>query len=78
MSKPRPETELEWRKDLLGRIARLERRGRGSPPRPIAVPTTERPALADVSTGTQVFDTTLHRPIWADGTRWVDAAGNPI
>ena len=37
--------------------------------------TAARPAAATVGNGGQVYDTTLSKPIWSDGTSWRDAAG---
>lgn len=39
-------------------------------------PTASRPAAP--VTGQRYFDTTLKKPIWWDGTRWIDAMGNPV
>ena len=35
------------------------------------VTTGNRPASADI--GTQYFDTTLNKPIWWNGSMWVDS-----
>jgi len=37
-----------------------------------------RPSASDVGAGTQVYDTTLSKPIWSDGTAWRDAAGTTV
>lgn len=37
--------------------------------------TSKRPAANSVSTGSHIYDTTLNKPIWSDGTNWRDAAG---
>lgn len=37
--------------------------------------TDGRPAANSVSPGSQIYDTTLNKPIWSDGTNWRDAAG---
>ena len=45
---------------------------------PVAVPalvTGSRPAAATVGSGASVFDTTLGKPIWSNGSAWVDASG---
>lgn len=39
--------------------------------------TAARPAFADVEVGTEFFDTTLGKPVWSDGTAWVDSTGTP-
>lgn len=38
--------------------------------------TDKRPAFNNIRTGFQYFDTTLGKPIWYNGTEWVDATGN--
>ena len=40
-----------------------------------AVTTALRPNAARVPAGTMIYDTTLHRPVWSDGTTWRDATG---
>jgi hypothetical protein len=37
--------------------------------------TATRPTPASVGTGSCIFDTTLSKPIWSDGTNWRDAGG---
>ncbi|WP_417462847.1 hypothetical protein [Kordiimonas sp.] len=37
--------------------------------------TGNRPSAASVGAGATMFDTTLGKPIWSDGSQWVDAAG---
>lgn len=39
---------------------------------------TARPAAAAAGIGTCIFDTTLKKPIWSTGSRWVDANGKPV
>ena len=39
--------------------------------------TANRPTL-DLQIGQIYFDTTLGRPIWYDGTNWVDADGTTV
>jgi hypothetical protein len=36
------------------------------------------PAAASVKVGTMIFHTELNKPLWSNGTNWVDAAGNSI
>ena len=43
-----------------------------------AVPTGSRPLAASVGAGAQMFDTTLGKPVWSDGTQWCDATGAPV
>ena len=38
--------------------------------------TEERPSFDNIRTGFQYFDITLGKPIWYNGTEWVDATGN--
>lgn len=40
-----------------------------------AVATGSRPTPAAATAGGSVFDTTLNKPIWSDGTNWRDATG---
>ena len=40
-----------------------------------AVSTANRPAASTARAGASVFDTTLAKPIWSDGTNWRDATG---
>jgi hypothetical protein len=37
--------------------------------------TAGRPDAKLVSPGSHIYDTTLNKPIWSDGTNWRDAAG---
>lgn len=37
--------------------------------------TTNRPRGADLRTGRRYFDTTIGKPIWFNGTIWVDSTG---
>ena len=43
-----------------------------------AVATGSRPTAASVGAGGMVFDSTLNKPIWSDGTNWRDAAGTVV
>ena len=38
-------------------------------------PTTLRPSATSLDAGTMIFDTTLKKPIWSDGSTWRDAGG---
>jgi hypothetical protein len=40
--------------------------------------TAGRPTPAQVGAGSQMYDTTLSKPIWSDGTTWRDAAGTAV
>ncbi len=43
----------------------------------LAVTTSGRPAATAVGVGATVFDTTIGKPIWSNGTVWVLATGVP-
>lgn len=43
-----------------------------------AYTTTNLPDASSYAAGTHVFDTTLSKPVWSNGTAWVDATGTPI
>ena len=43
-----------------------------------AVATGSRPTAAIAGAGGQMYDTTLSKPIWSDGTVWRDAAGTAV
>jgi hypothetical protein len=43
-----------------------------------AVATGSRPTAATAGAGGMVFDTTLNKPIWSDGTNWRDATGTTV
>lgn len=43
-----------------------------------AHPTTGRPTAAAAGAGGHMYDTTLSKPIWSDGTTWRDAAGTAV
>ena len=40
--------------------------------------TDSRPSAASAGEGAQIYDTTLHKPIWSDGSEWRDAAGSVV
>lgn len=40
--------------------------------------TTERPNMNEWYKGACYFDTTLNKPIWWTGTKWVDSSGNAV
>lgn len=40
-----------------------------------ATPTSGRPTPAAAGPGAHLFDTTLNKPLWSDGTYWRDASG---
>ena len=43
-----------------------------------AVSTASRPDAATVGAGGHIFDTTLGKPIWSNGTTWVDSTGATV
>jgi hypothetical protein len=45
---------------------------------PDKVATEDRPYLTSLQAGATVIDTTLGKPIWWNGTKWVDATGNAV
>lgn len=42
------------------------------------VATGSRPSAATVGQGASIFDTTLNKQVWSDGTNWRDAAGSVV
>jgi hypothetical protein len=44
----------------------------------LAVSTTARPSAATVGAGGHIFDVTLGKPIWSNGTAWVDSSGATV
>lgn len=40
--------------------------------------TAALPAPTSVPAGTHVYDSTLSKPVWSNGTAWTDATGTPI
>lgn len=40
-----------------------------------AYTTAGRPSASTLGIGSNIFDSTLNKPIWSDGTNWRDAAG---
>lgn len=40
--------------------------------------TTLRPSATGLDAGTMIFDTTLKKPIWSDGSTWRDASGDEV
>lgn len=77
MAKPRPDGVASYLTRLEGRIAVLERR-RKRAPKPPPPTYAVRPAAADFGVGDWIFDSTVGRPLWSNGTAWVDATGNPV
>lgn len=43
-----------------------------------AYTTGTRPSASTLGAGANIFDTTLNKPIWSNGTIWVDAAGTTV
>ena len=44
----------------------------------VAFATGDRPSAGSVAPGTAVYDTTLSKPIWSDGSTWRDASGAAV
>ena len=61
--------------EILTRLSILETARQAA--RTPAYATADRPAAASVPVGTPIFDTTLGRPLWSNGTAWVSATGVP-
>ncbi len=49
-----------------------------APLRISASSTVQRPSAVTLDPGTMVFDTTLSKPIWSDGSVWRDANGDAV
>lgn len=49
-----------------------------APLSPMTAETSGRPSASSVPVGSHIYDTTLKKPIWSDGTNWVDAAGSVV
>jgi hypothetical protein len=43
-----------------------------------AVPTAARPDPTSVPAGTQIYDSTLGKPIWSNGSNWHDSTGESV
>lgn len=43
-----------------------------------AATTASRPSASTAGAGAMIYDTTLSKPIWSDGTVWRDAAGTAV
>lgn len=41
-------------------------------------PSDSRPLASQMGQGYQIYDTTLHKPLWSDGSNWRDAAGSVV
>lgn len=44
----------------------------------IVTENNQRPSLSNVDKGTMYFDNTLNKPIFWDGSKWVDATGATV
>lgn len=44
----------------------------------ISCTTNNRPTLETTAVGTMIFDSTLQKPIWWTGNKWIDATGNEV
>jgi hypothetical protein len=40
--------------------------------------TALRPSAVTLGRGAEIYDTTLNKPVWSDGTNWRDAAGTIV
>lgn len=49
-----------------------------APLRVSAYRTASRPLATSVDMGTMIFDSTLQKPLWSDGTTWRDSAGTQV
>jgi len=49
-----------------------------APTRSLTSTTSSRPQASSVPAGSQIYDTTLGKPIWSNGTDWHDAAGTVV
>lgn len=77
MVAPRPDTFKAKLAQMGNRLDRLEKavaKRRSAR----VYPTTERPDPAEAGVGAQIYDRTLHRPLWSDGAAWRDAVGNVV
>lgn len=64
---------------LSGESARLERHSQYGASFKTGQPdTANRPAAATAGPGAMVYDVTLGKPIWSNGTVWRDAAGTAV
>ena len=45
---------------------------------PQSYTTATRPTASSQGVGAMIFDTTLNKPIWSDGTNWKDASGTTV
>lgn len=43
-----------------------------------AYSTAARPSAAAMGAGAHIFDTTLGKPVWSNGTSWVDSTGTVV
>lgn len=64
--------------DVMQAVARSRAALMASPPRIYAAATGSRPTASSAGAGAMMFDTTLGRPIWSDGTNWKDASGTTV
>ena len=66
-------TSFLWRDGNFSRYVRA-----GTAVQTGAVATGSRPSASTAGAGAMVFDTTLNKPIWSDGTNWRDATGTTV
>lgn len=46
--------------------------------KPLAYTTAARPSAATAGDGMMIYDTTINKPLWSDGTVWRDSAGTAV
>lgn len=61
--------DLERRLTALEKLAHVHKGG---------YTTAGRPSAVTLGDGAQIYDTTLNKPVWSDGTVWRDAAGTAV
>jgi hypothetical protein len=49
-----------------------------APLRPLISETSNRPNASTVPAGSQIYDSTISKPLWSDGANWRDAAGSVV
>lgn len=59
--------------ELNGSLVRLN-----APVKTMTTSTSGRPDASSLPAGSQIYDTTLNKPLWSDGTSWKDAAGSAV
>lgn len=70
-----PQSGSEFLRDQAKRLGRLERRPAS---RPLAGPSSARPAADSVARGGAYWDSDLRRPIYSDGASWWFSDGTAV